>query len=62
MAEDLTVLIANLGQLDNLRPCLKSLFDTANGETSLRVIVGFNFQGESDSPRALAPTFPRWSS
>ena len=59
MAEDLTVLIANLGQLDNLRSCLRSLFDTASDETSLRVIVGFNFQGESDSPRALAGNFPQ---
>jgi hypothetical protein len=58
MAEDLTVLIANLGQLDNLRSCLRSLFDTVN-ETSLRVIVGFNFQGESDTPRALADSFPQ---
>ena len=56
MAEDLTVLIGNLGQLERLRPCLKSLFDTAS-ETSLRVIVGFNFQGESDNPRALACDF-----
>jgi GT2 family glycosyltransferase len=59
MPEDLTVLIANLGQLENLRSCLKSIFDTASGETSLRVIVGFNFQGESDSPRALASDFPQ---
>jgi GT2 family glycosyltransferase len=59
MAEDLTVLIANLGQLENLRSCLKSIFDTASGETSLRVIVGFNFQGENDSPRALAGDFPQ---
>ncbi|MGH6847491.1 MAG: glycosyltransferase [Methylocella sp.] len=59
MAEDLTVLIANLGQLEHLRPCLKSIFDTASGETSFRVIVGFNFQGESDSPRALARDFPQ---
>lgn len=59
MAEDLTVLIANLGRLEHLRPCLKSLFDTASGETSLRVIVGFNFKGESDSPRALACDFPQ---
>ncbi len=58
MAEDLTVLIANLGQLNNLRSCLRSLFDTTR-ETSLRVIVGFNFQGESDTPRALADEFPR---
>src|SRR6266851_500975 len=59
MAEDLTVLIANLGQLEHLRPCLQSLFDTASGETSLRVIVGFNFPGESDNPRALAREFPQ---
>ncbi len=59
MAEDLTVLIANLGQLEHLRPCLKSLFDTASGDTSLRVIVGFNFSGASDNPRALACDFPR---
>jgi N-acetylglucosaminyl-diphospho-decaprenol L-rhamnosyltransferase len=59
MAEDLTVLIANLGQLENLRSCLKSIFDAASGETSLRVIVGFNFEGESDAPRALACEFPQ---
>jgi GT2 family glycosyltransferase len=59
MAEDLTILIANLGQLENLRPCLKSIFDTASGETSLRVIVGFNFQGESDNPQLLASDFPQ---
>lgn len=59
MIEDLTVLIANLGQIENLRPCLKSLFDSASGEISLRVIVGFNFQGENDNPRALACEFPQ---
>jgi GT2 family glycosyltransferase len=59
MAEDLTVLIANLGELENLRPCLKSLFETESGETSFRVIVGFNFPGESDNPRALARDFPQ---
>jgi N-acetylglucosaminyl-diphospho-decaprenol L-rhamnosyltransferase len=59
MAEDLTVLIANLGQPENLRPCLESIFGTASGETSLRVIVGFNFEGESDYPRALACEFPQ---
>jgi GT2 family glycosyltransferase len=58
MAEDLTVVIANLGDLENLRPCLKSLFETASGETSLRVIVGFNFSGDSDNPRVLASEFP----
>jgi GT2 family glycosyltransferase len=60
MAEDLTVLIANLGQLENLRSCLKSIFDPAtSGQTSLRVIVGFNFQGQSETPRALAREFPQ---
>lgn len=58
MAEDLTVLIGSLGQLEHLRPCLESIFDTAGGATSLRVIVGFNFPGESDSLRALACDFP----
>jgi GT2 family glycosyltransferase len=58
MAEDLTVLIANLGQFDNLRRCLRSLFDTTV-ETSLRVVVGFNFAGESDAPAALAREFPQ---
>src|SRR6516225_7787757 len=59
MAEDLTVLIANLGQLEYLRPCLKSVFETASGETSFGVIVGFNFEGESDSPQLLAREFPQ---
>jgi GT2 family glycosyltransferase len=58
MAEDLTVLIANLGQLEHLRPCLRSLFDTTSGQISLRVIVGFNFSGDSDAPRALGSEFP----
>ena len=59
MVEDLTVLIANLGQLENLRPCLGSIFDTASGKTSFRVIVGFNFEGGNDNPRALASEFPQ---
>src|SRR5688572_26303687 len=59
MAEDLTVVIANLGQLKHLRPCLKSLFETVSKETSIRVLVGFNFQGESESPRVLAREFPQ---
>jgi GT2 family glycosyltransferase len=59
MAEDLTVLIANLGQLESLRPCLKSLFENASDEISLRVIVGFNFAGKSDIPQALARDFPQ---
>lgn len=59
MAEDVTVLIANLGRLENLLPCLRSLFAAAAGNTSCRVIVGFNFQGDSDSPRTLARVFPQ---
>jgi GT2 family glycosyltransferase len=59
MAEDLTVLIANLGQLEHIRACLRSLFDTTGGETSIRVIVGFNFPGESETPRVLAEEFPQ---
>lgn len=59
MAEDLTVVIANLGQLEHLRPCLRSLFETVSGETSIRVLVGFNFPGESDNPRVLAREFPQ---
>jgi len=30
MADDLTVLIANLGRLDDLLPCLESLFETVD--------------------------------
>src|SRR5579863_1029037 len=58
MAEDVTVLIANLGRSDFLLPCLRSLFDGALGETSCKVIVGFNFPGDSDAPAALAREFP----
>jgi len=58
MAEDLTILIGSFGQLEHLRPCLKSIFDTVDG-TSFSVIVGFNFLGESDSPRAIASEFPQ---
>ncbi len=58
MAEDVTVLIANLGGSDFLLSCLKSLFGGALGETSCKVIVGFNFPGESDAPAALAREFP----
>ena len=57
MTEDVTVLIANLGSLENLLPCLRSLAPGA-GKISFKVIVGFNFQGESDSPRGLASEFP----
>jgi N-acetylglucosaminyl-diphospho-decaprenol L-rhamnosyltransferase len=59
MPEDLTVLIANLGQLKHLRPCITSIFDTVGNEPSLRVIVGFNFPGDSDAPQAIAREFPR---
>jgi hypothetical protein len=58
MADDLTVLIANLGRLDNLLPRLESLFETVGDELSMRVIVGFNFRGDSDSPRKLREVFP----
>jgi GT2 family glycosyltransferase len=58
MAEDLTVLIANLGRLEHLLPCLHSLFATVGGNISFRVIVGFNFQGNNDSQRRLREEFP----
>ena len=58
MADDLTVLIANLGRSDNLLPRLESLFETVGDELSMRVIVGFNFRGDSDSPRKLRDVFP----
>ncbi len=58
MAEDVTVVIANLGRIENLLPCLRSL-DQAAGETSFKVIIGFNFQGESDSQRAIEHEFPK---
>jgi GT2 family glycosyltransferase len=59
MAEDLTILIANLGRIEHLRPCLTSIFDGVGAGISHRVIVGFNFAGESDTPRALAREFPQ---
>jgi GT2 family glycosyltransferase len=59
MAEDLTILIANRGELEPLRSCLRSLFETASGDTSFRVIVGFNFAGESDCPGIIASDFPQ---
>jgi GT2 family glycosyltransferase len=58
MAEDLSILIANIGQLDQLRSCLRSILDNKRNETSLRVIVGFNFEGESENLRTLAGEFP----
>jgi N-acetylglucosaminyl-diphospho-decaprenol L-rhamnosyltransferase len=59
MAEALTIVIANLGHLENLRRCLGSVFQTVTDETSIRVMVGFNFEGESDNPRSLAREFPQ---
>lgn len=59
MAEDLTVLIGNLGRLDNLRPCLRSLLSTAGDATSIKVIIGFNFEGNDEGPQALAREFPQ---
>ncbi len=59
MAVDLTILIANIGQLDRLRPCLNSIFEMPSGKTSVRVIVGFNFQGDSTAPQAIAREFPQ---
>jgi GT2 family glycosyltransferase len=56
--EDVTALIGNVGGLENLHPCLESIFDNAGGDTSLRVLVGFNFEGESDSPQVVARDFP----
>lgn len=58
VSEDVTVLLANLGRLENLRPCLASVLGPARGNASLRVIVGFNFAGESDSPGIIAREFP----
>jgi hypothetical protein len=57
-ADDLTVLIANLGRLDNLLPGLESLFETVGDELSMRAIVGFNFRRDSDSSRKLRHVFP----
>ena len=58
MADDLSVHIANLGRLDDLLPCLESLFESVGDELSMRVIVGFNLRGDSDSPRKLRDVFP----
>lgn len=59
MVDDLTILIANLGQIDRLRACLQSLFDADMRGMSFRVIVGFNFEGESDTPLIVAAEFPQ---
>lgn len=57
MADDLTVLIAHLGRVAFL-PRLESLFETVGDELSMRAIVGFNFRGDSDSPRKLRDVSP----
>ncbi|MFT4583129.1 MAG: GT2 family glycosyltransferase [Gammaproteobacteria bacterium] len=59
MHEDLVILIANLGSYENLRPCLDSVFSSADHESTFRVVVGFNFPGESDTPTKLANDFPQ---
>jgi hypothetical protein len=58
MAEDVTLIIAGLGGLERLHPCLESVFNAVSGAISFRVIVGFNFDGESEAPRVLAREFP----
>lgn len=59
MAEDLTILIANLGKLDNLRACLRSIYATTGPGLRFRIVVGFNFEGESDTPAEIAREFPQ---
>lgn len=59
MSEDVTVLIANLGRPENLRSCLASVLGPARGDVSLRVIVGFNFEGEGEGPRVVAREYPQ---
>ncbi len=58
VSEEVTVLIANLGRPENLRACLASVLGPARGNVSMRVIVGFNFEGKSDTPHAIAREFP----
>ena len=57
-AEDLTVLIANLGGVDRLRACLRSLYETCGHVTSISVVIGFNFAGGDEAPDAIAAEFP----
>lgn len=59
MTRDLNVLIGNLGNIDNLRACLRSLFDTTGPNISFRVMIGFNFAGENDTPLAIKQEFPQ---
>jgi GT2 family glycosyltransferase len=58
MTEDVTILIGTFGGLENLRPCLKSIAEAAGGEVSVRVILGFNFEGESENPGTIRREFP----
>jgi GT2 family glycosyltransferase len=58
MTEDLSILIGCLGHPEQLRSCLQSIFETVTSETSIHVTVGFNFEGESQSPEAIAREFP----
>ncbi len=53
------MLIANTGQFAHLANCLRSLFETTDDGISFRVIVGFNFQGDSDNLPALDAAFPQ---
>jgi hypothetical protein len=60
MVEDITILIGTLGHLQNLRPCLESIFETTrDGAVSVRVILGFNFGGESENPARIRREFPQ---
>lgn len=56
---DLTVLIGSLGQLQYLRRCLRSLYDNIGDNSPVRVLVGFNFVGNSGTPQAVAREFPQ---
>ena len=58
MTRDLNILIGNLGKIDNLRACLRSLYETTGMNVSFKVFVGFNFSGESDAPLKLQGEFP----
>jgi GT2 family glycosyltransferase len=59
MAEDLTILIGTFGRLENLRPCLHSIFETtASGGISVRVVLGFNFEGGSENLLTIRREFP----
>ena len=57
MADDLTALIAHPGRVAFL-PRLESLLEIVGDELSMRAIVGFNFRGDSDSPRKLRDVSP----